>query len=154
MSLTIQNDFEMIKKATIVLVLFSPNLLTDSQAFEEMTFASNNGCTLLPIEIGKIGLDKFDYGKTPSITIQEQLSTFNNLKTSIARSFTPHGPTDQVSVQLKSIWGAIGLTSSSNQFRGVPFVRDPYAIAMNKALQFAPGTREWVFDQIKEVVNC
>ncbi|KAH9256365.1 hypothetical protein BASA81_005598 [Batrachochytrium salamandrivorans] len=134
-----------------VLVLMTPKMLHDQTLLRGIATAVENKSTLVPVLISRIGLEQFDYAKSPLVDDGNGIqvaSAFAHLKTILAKPLAPHSSSNQVTVQLGAIWGVMGISNASSQFRGVPFLQDAYSLVLNKAGQFVAGTRAWVFDEL------
>lgn len=136
-----------------VLVLMTPKMLHDQALLRGIATAVENKSTLVPVLISRIGLEQFDYSKSPSVVDDDVdgslvTSAFAHLKTILAKPLAPHSSSNQVTVQLGAIWGVMGISNASSQFRGVPFLQDTYSLVLSKAGQFVAGTRAWVFDEL------
>ena len=134
---------------TFSIVLLTPGLLNDKNGLEMVALAVKKKCNLIPITISRIGLDAFDFQKQAII----HQDAFKMLIQGLAKPLSPHSSSEQLTVQLNSIWSVLGLTNSKSQFAMIPFVADPFEVAIKKAQLFAPGTREWMFKQVVDVVK-
>lgn len=137
---------------TFALVLMTPKLLHDLDCLQSIALAVEQKCTLVPVLVSRIGLDQFDYSQSPSSSVvnTDVLEAFAHVKTILAKPLAPHSSSNQVSVQLGAIWGVMGISNASSQFRGVPYLQDPYTLVLNKADKYVSGTREWIFKAMED----
>jgi hypothetical protein len=150
------SDTLLVKESTFCVVLLSSKILMDKHCLELVGMARDSHVTLIPVLVERIGLVPFDFtAPTLSSVSDRAKSSFETLKKTLAKPFNPHSATEQVQVQLKALWGDMGLVSggASNKYQALPKVPQPYDVVLRKASEYAVGTREWVFDQIKSWIN-
>ena len=94
-----------------VITLLSPNLVNDLNVLQLIKQSCEWHLNLIPIEVSRIGLEKFDYTQVPTITNDvDILNSFQQLKQTLAKPLTPHANSDQVTLQLQSIWKIHGIS--------------------------------------------